>query len=93
MTVIISKSREILFNSAILATVDLFYRRVLNLIFGPTGDLVIADGRLSPRFFYAICVMALVQYIANTSSDRSRRLARSRNRSGTRGALIISGLR
>ena len=66
-TLIISKRpRTILFNSAILATSTFFTSIVLNLVFGPPADIA-ADGRFSGEFFRAICLMALVQYIANTT--------------------------
>jgi signal transduction histidine kinase/ActR/RegA family two-component response regulator len=65
VTVIISKKpRVFLVNSAILATSTFFTSIVLNLVFGPPAS--IAKG-FSQKFFYAICVMALVQYIANTT--------------------------
>lgn len=66
-TLIISKRpRTILFNSAILATSTFCTSTVLNLVFGPPADIV-RDGRFSGTFFNAICLMALVQYIANTT--------------------------
>jgi signal transduction histidine kinase/CheY-like chemotaxis protein len=66
-TLIISKRpRTILFNSAILATSTFFTSAALNLIFGPPAKIA-EDGRFSDTFFLAICVMALVQYIANTT--------------------------
>ncbi len=66
-TLIISKRpRTILFNSAILATSTFFTVAVLNWIFGPPAN-IIQEGRFSKEFFGAVCVMALVQYIANTS--------------------------
>lgn len=65
-TLIISKRpRTILFNSAILATSTFFTAIVLNWTFGPPVN-IISDG-FSATFFRAVCVMALVQYIANTS--------------------------
>jgi signal transduction histidine kinase/CheY-like chemotaxis protein len=65
-TLIISKRpRTILFNSAILAMSTFFTVTVLNLIFGAPGQIV--DHRFSKTFFYAISLMALVQYAANTS--------------------------
>ena len=66
-TLIISKKpRTFLFNSAILATHTFFTVDSFE-----SGSLVhrrtvIARG-FSANFFYAICVMALVQYIANTT--------------------------
>lgn len=66
VTVIISKKpRVFLLNSAILATSTFFTSTVLNLVFGPPASLI--DNTFSQRFFYAICVMGLVQYIANTT--------------------------
>ena len=66
-TLIISKRpRTILFNSAILATSTFFTSIVLNLVVGPPAELA-AQGRFSGEFFGAICLMALVQYIANTT--------------------------
>jgi signal transduction histidine kinase/ActR/RegA family two-component response regulator len=65
VTVIISKKpRVFLFNSAILATSTFFTSIVLNLIFGsPVG----IEKKFSQQLFSAICVMALAQYIANTT--------------------------
>src|SRR5215213_416603 len=66
VTVIISKRpRVFLLNSAILATSTFFTSIVLNYIFGPPEK--IASRGFSKRFFYAICVMGFVQYIANTT--------------------------
>jgi signal transduction histidine kinase/CheY-like chemotaxis protein len=66
-TLIISKRpRTILFNSAILATSTFFTSTVLNLTFGPPAEIA-REGRFTQTFFLAICVMALVQYIANTT--------------------------
>ena len=65
-TLIISKRpRTILFNSAILAASTFFTVAVLNWRFGSPVD-IIANG-FTRRFFIAICVMALVQYVANTT--------------------------
>ena len=65
VTMIISKKpRVFLFNSAILATSTFFTSTVLNLAFGPPATLV--PSAFSQKFFYAICVMGFVQYIANT---------------------------
>jgi hypothetical protein len=58
------KPRIFLINSAILATSTFFTVIVLNLLFGPPADLI-SQG-FSPKFFYAIYVMAFAQYIANT---------------------------
>src|SRR5688500_1282918 len=68
VTLIISKRpRVFVLNSAILATSTFFTATVLNRLFGPPAELIAnpAD-RFSPKSFYAICVMAFVQYIANT---------------------------
>ena len=66
-TLIISKRpRTILFNSAILATSTFFTSIVLNLVFGPPAE-ILRDGKFSAEFFKAVCLMALVQYIANTT--------------------------
>ena len=65
-TLIISKRpRTILFNSAILATSTSFTVVVLNWKFSPPVEIIKND--FTSRFFMAICVMALVQYIANTT--------------------------
>ena len=66
VTVIISKKLRIyLFNSAILATSTFFTATILNLIFGAPEQ--VNSGGFSPKFFYMICVMGFVQYIANTT--------------------------
>jgi signal transduction histidine kinase/CheY-like chemotaxis protein len=66
-TLIISKRpRTILFNSAILATSTFFTSTVLNVVVGSPAQLA-EEGRFSGKFFGAICLMALVQYIANTT--------------------------
>src|SRR5215216_2422507 len=65
-TLIISKRpRTILFNSAILATSTFFTVVVLHVTFGPSVNIISKD--FNQKFFSAVCVMALVQYIANTS--------------------------
>ena len=65
-TLIISKRpRTILFNSAILATSTFFTVAFLTWRFGPPVS-IIKQG-FTAQFFAAICVMALVQYIANTT--------------------------
>jgi len=65
VTVIISKKpRVFLLNSAILATSTFFTSTVLNLVFGPPASLI--GNTFSQRAFYAICVMGVVQYIANS---------------------------
>src|SRR5215212_5208425 len=66
VTLIISKKpRVFILNAAILATSTFFTSTVLNLIFGPPAS--VASNGFSKRFFYAICVMGFVQYIANTT--------------------------
>ena len=65
-TLIISKKpRTILFNAAILATSTFFTVAIMSWIFGPPEKVV--DQGFRQRFFIAVCVMALVQYAANTS--------------------------
>lgn len=65
-TLIISKRpRTILFNSAILATSTACTVGVLHWVAGAAENIV-AEG-FSASFFKAICVMALVQYAANTT--------------------------
>lgn len=64
-TLIISKKpRTILFNSAILAMSTFFTSTVLHLTVGPPVYIV-SEG-FNAQFFGAICLMALVQYMANT---------------------------
>jgi signal transduction histidine kinase len=58
------KSITILFNSAMLACSTFLTVWVLRLFFGPITDLP-RDG-YSANFFIALCVMALVQYVANS---------------------------
>jgi signal transduction histidine kinase len=63
-TFIISKRpRTILFNSAILATSTFFTASVLTWKF---GSIIPIARTFSEEFFIAVCIMALVQYIANT---------------------------
>jgi len=57
--------RTILLNSAVLATSTFITATVLRFFFGSPVDIVTAS--YSANFFVAICVMALVQYIANTT--------------------------
>ncbi len=57
--------RTILLNSAVLATSTFLTATVLRFLFGPPVNIV-ATG-YSANFFIAICVMALVQYVANTT--------------------------
>jgi signal transduction histidine kinase len=66
-TLIISKRpRTILFNSAILATSTFFTSTALLLMpFGPPVKVI--EQGFSANFVMTICVMALVQYVANTS--------------------------
>ena len=64
-TLIISKRpRTVLFNSAILATSTFFTATILQWTVGPPVDIIAKD--FSNTFFLAICIMALVQYVANT---------------------------
>jgi signal transduction histidine kinase/ActR/RegA family two-component response regulator len=64
-TLIISKKpRTILFNSAILAASTFCTAVVLHLIFGPPPKIELG---FNQQFFLAVCTMALVQYIANTT--------------------------
>lgn len=64
-TLVISKRlRTILFNSAILATSTFVTASVLTWAVGPPTDVVAAG--FTANLFLAICVMALVQYTANT---------------------------
>src|SRR5215510_7999751 len=64
-TLIISKRpRTILFNSAILATTTFFTVAVLSWKF---GDPTAIPKGFTSQFFIPICVMALVQYVANTT--------------------------
>ena len=65
-TLVISKRpRTILFNSAILATSTFFTVAVLNWTVGPPAQIV--DKGFTAAFFGAVCTMALVQYVANTT--------------------------
>ncbi len=65
-TLTISKRpRTILFNSAILATSTFFTSTVLNLVLGPPAEFT--KQGFTKNFFGAICLMALVQYVANTT--------------------------
>ena len=64
-TLLISKRpRTILFNSAILATSTFFTATILTWAVGPPTE-VIKTG-VSANVFLTICVMALLQYVANT---------------------------
>src|ERR1044071_6070759 len=63
-TLIISKRpRTILFNSAILATSTAFTATALTWKFGSITGI---SQNFTKDFFIAVCMMALVQYIANT---------------------------
>lgn len=65
-TLLISKRpRTILLNSSVLATSTFLTATVLILVFGSPLDIV--EAGFSPNFLIAICVMALVQYVANTA--------------------------
>jgi len=57
--------RTILLNSAVLAISTFMTITVLRLLFGSPRNIVTTG--YSPNFFLAICVMALVQYGANTT--------------------------
>jgi signal transduction histidine kinase/CheY-like chemotaxis protein len=64
-TLLISKKpRTILLNASVLAISTFLTATVLTFFFGPPAEIVTAG--YSPNFLVAICVMALVQYIANT---------------------------
>jgi len=65
-TLVISKRpRTIFFNSAILATSTFFTVAVLNWQFDSAVSIILEG--FKAKFFTAICLMALVQYIANTA--------------------------
>jgi len=65
-TLLISKKpRTILLNSAVLATSTFITATVVLLAFGAPSEIVAAG--YSANFLVAICVMALVQYVANTT--------------------------
>ncbi len=65
-TLIISKKpRTILFNSAILAASTFCTATVLHFTLGPPESLI--SNGFTATFFKAICAMAFVQYIANTT--------------------------
>ncbi|HKY26450.1 MAG TPA: ATP-binding protein [Pyrinomonadaceae bacterium] len=65
-TLIISKRiRTVLFNTAILATSTFLTAAILDWTVGSPVDVI--AGGFSNRFIYAVVVMGLVQYIANTS--------------------------
>ncbi len=59
------KLRTILLNSAVLATSTFITATALRLLFGAPENL--ADEGYSANFFIALCVMALVQYLSNTT--------------------------
>ncbi len=64
-TLIISKRiRTVLFNTAILATSTFLTAAISHWTIGSLHDVV--AGGFSNRFVYAVCVMGLVQYSANT---------------------------
>lgn len=64
-TLLISKKpRTILLNLAVLATSTFATATVLRWAFGSPSEIVAAG--YSPNFLIVICVMALVQYVANT---------------------------
>ncbi|HEY8187463.1 MAG TPA: ATP-binding protein [Pyrinomonadaceae bacterium] len=65
-TLLISKKpRTILLNSAVLAISTFLTATVVRLAFGSPLEIVAAG--YSANFLVAICVMALVQYVANTT--------------------------
>ncbi len=65
-TLLISKKpRTILLNSAVLAISTFVTATVLQRVFGSPSEIVAAG--YSPGFLIVICVMALVQYVANTA--------------------------
>ncbi len=65
-TLLISKKpRTILLNASVLATSTFLTATALSFLFGPPSEIVRAG--YSPNFLVAICVMALVQYAANTA--------------------------
>lgn len=64
-TLLISKKpRTILLNASVLAISTYITAEVLTFFFGPPIQIVSAA--YSPNFLVAICVMAVVQYVANT---------------------------
>ena len=64
-TLLISRRpRTILFNSSILATSTFLTATVLTWVIGPPTN-IIATG-FSASFFLAVCVVAVVQYVANS---------------------------
>lgn len=64
-TLLISKRpRTILFNSAILATSTFLTATALAAILGPPTSIIVPG--FSVTFFLAICVVAAVQYVANS---------------------------
>src|SRR5262249_13812300 len=65
-TLIIStRPRTVLFNSAILAISTCLTAAALEWTMGSSVNVI--DKGYSEKFFLAVCVMALVQYVANTS--------------------------
>ena len=58
------RPRTILFNSAVLAWSTFLTAGVLSSWFGPVVEL--PRGGFTAKFFIALCVMAFVQYVANT---------------------------
>lgn len=64
-TLLISRRpRTILFNSAILATSTFLTAAVLTWVIGPPTNII--DTGFSARFFLAVCVIAVVQYVTNS---------------------------
>jgi signal transduction histidine kinase/CheY-like chemotaxis protein len=65
-TLLISKKpRTILLNASVLAISTFITASALTVVFGPPVQIISAA--YSPNFLLAICLMALVQYIANTA--------------------------
>ena len=65
-TLIISKRpRTVLFNSALLAISTCLKAAVLQWTIGPPAKVI--EKGFTDKFFLAVCVMALFQYVANTS--------------------------
>ena len=85
------RTRTILLNSAVLAGSTFVTVIVLRFFFGSPRNIV--TGGYSANFFIAICVMALVQYAANTTLMRSKNPIRLMNPSGIHGRPIICGRR
>ncbi|HST53520.1 MAG TPA: ATP-binding protein [Pyrinomonadaceae bacterium] len=59
-----NKLKTVAFNSALMTTSTFITATVMKLLFGPANELPRSDGL--EFFLSAICVMALVQYVANS---------------------------